>query len=244
MPMQPSKPFVFALSALAVAAAALTLDTPRANSAAAADALPLSTALTPTMIDYFALGDAYDRPSIAALLQCQATATCGAADSSLVRFLDGNGQVLAAYDGLPTTYIEEGRRREATLSVGVTETRIRVRRYAKDEQGRIVMNGSDSIVKVDLGATDRAPSTLTRVHRYSDVRYLVNDLKFVWPLTGLVVLELSNAVGPAQHAPVRLAAHGAVSFNGTRYAQILTTGALTHRVDLSAKRLETTMPDR
>jgi hypothetical protein len=106
------------------------------------------------------------------------------------------------------------------------------------------MNGTDSIVKVDTGAADRESSTLTRVHRFSDVRYLVNDLNFVWPLTGLVVLELSNANGPAQRAPVRVAAHGAVSFDGTRYAQILTAGALTHRVDLSAKRLETTMPDR
>jgi hypothetical protein len=242
--MSPSRPFVFALSALVVAAAAVTFATPKARVAAAADALPLSTALTPVMIDYFGLGDAFVRPSIAALLQCQAARECGASDSSLVRFVDARGERLAVYDGAPTSVIETVRRREAAPSAGVTEVRTLVRRYSKDDQGRIVMRGSDSIVTVDAGTADRASSTLTRVHRYNDVRYLPNNLNFVWPMTGLVVLELSNAVGAEQRAPVRLAAHGAVSFDGTRYAQILTTGGLTHRVDLSAKRLETTMPDR
>lgn len=242
--MKPSRPFVFALSALVVAAGALALATPRATAAAAADTLPLSTALTPVMIDYFGLDDAFTRPSIAALLQCNARQACGASDSSQVQFFDANGEVRAAYDGAPTSVIEEVRRMHSTPSAGVTELRTRVRRYLKDEQGRIVMNGIDSIVKVDSGSADHESSTLTRVHRYSDVRYLVNDLNFVWPLTGLVVLELSNAIGPAQRTPIRVAAHGAVSFDGTQYAQILTAGALTHRVDLVAKRLETTMPER
>lgn len=242
--MKPTRPFVYALSALVVAGAAAVLATPGAHAATASEALPLSTALTPVMIDYFGLSDAFARPSIAALVQCNATPACGASDSSQVRFIDAGGKVLGAYDARTSTIIEQVRRQQSTPSSGVTETRTLVRRFLKDEQGRIVMNGSDSIVRIDRGGTDRQSATLTRVHRYTDVRYLVNDLKFVWPLTGLVVLELQNASGRAQRAPVRLAAHGAVSFDGTQFAQILTTGALTHRVNLSARRLETTMPDR
>ncbi len=242
--MKPTKPFLVTLSALAVAGAAVVLTAPAASTAAAADSLPLSTALTPVMIDYFGLGEAFVRPSIAALLQCHAKPACGSSDSSQVRFVDASGELLAVYDGAPTSVIESVRRQQATLSARITESRTLVRRYAKDAQGRVVMNGADSIVKIDSGAADRVPSTLTRVHRYNDVRYLANNLDFVWPMTGLVVLELSHAVGAEQRAPLRLAAHGAVSFDGTRYAQILTTGGLTHRVDLSAKRLETTMPDR
>lgn len=242
--MKPTRPFVYALSALVVAGAAVVLSTPKARAAAASDSFPLSTALTPAMIDYFGLSDAFARPSIAALVRCHAIPACGASDSSTVQFIDALGRVVDAYDGRPSSVIAQVRRQRATLSAGITETRTRVRRYAKDEQGRIVMNGTDSIVKVDTGGAERESSTLTRLHRYSDVRFLVNDPTFVRPLTGLVVLELSHAVGQAQRTPVRMAAHGAVSFDGTRYAQILTTGALMHRADLSAKRLETTMPDR
>jgi hypothetical protein len=118
------------------------------------------------------------------------------------------------------------------------------RRYATDAEGRLVMQGTDSIVRVDRGGDGREPSTLTRVHRYSDVRYLVNDPAFVYPLTGLVVLELSNATGPMPHPFAHTASHAAVSFDGTGYANVLTTNGLTHRVNLQAKLLETIVPDR
>lgn len=242
--MAPSRPFIFVLSALAITGAAIMVAAPQARTAAAAETLPLSTALTPEMIDYFGLSDAFARPSIAALVTCSQAPACGGSDTSRVRIIDGSGTVLSAYDGKPNTIIEQVRSLHTTPSDGVRETRLMVRQYVKDDQGRIVVNGTDSIVKRDLGGTNREPSTLTRVHRYNSMRYLVNDLTLVWPITGLVVLELSHAVGPAQQAPARVAGHAAVSFDGTRYAQILTTGALMHRVDLSAKRLETTMPDR
>jgi hypothetical protein len=44
--------------------------------------------------------------------------------------------------------------------------------------------------------------------------------------------------------PPPLLQHAAVSYDGTSYAHILTSGALTHRVNLRAKLLETTMPAR
>jgi hypothetical protein len=88
------------------------------------------------------------------------------------------------------------------------------------------------------------PSTLTRVRRYADVRYLVNDPRFPWPLTGVVVLELSNVIGPRPAMPMRTAVHAAVNFDGTPVAHIITTGALTHRANLRAMLLDTTIPDR
>jgi hypothetical protein len=237
--MKPSRPFVFALTALVMAGAGVALSSPPVH-AAPADTLPLTTALTPTMIDYFALGDAFARPSMAALVQCHATPACGASDSSRVRFLDVRGNAVDVYDAKPTSVIEQVRHLQSTLATGASETRTQVRTYTTDDQGKIVMNGVDSIVTVNAASA----STLTRVHRYSDVRYLPNDLHFIWPLTGLIVLELSNVVGAEPRGSVPLAAHGAVSFDGSQYAQILSTAALRYRVDLRAKRLETTMPER
>lgn len=239
-----SRPFRVTLSVLFLAGVALAAAAPRAQTATAADAFPLTAALTPEMIDYFALSDAFVRPSIADLVTCSRTPACASTDTSRLRILGALGTPVDAYDGDPATIIEQVRSRRTNPADGVTETRVLMRRYLKDGQGRIVVNGSDSIVRRDVGGAGRAPSTLTRVHRYNDLRYLVNDPTLVWPLTGLVVVELSHAVGPVQPTPLRMAAHAAVSFDGTRYAQILTTGALTHRVDLIAKRLETTMPER
>ena len=205
--------------------------------------MPLSTKLTPAMIDYFALDVAFQRPSINALVTCEGVPVCGASDSSQVRFLDANGQRVANYDGSPEMTIEQ-RRHQLTVADGSVEQRTLVRRYNKDALGRIVMQGSDSIVKITRASVGIDASTLTRVHRYSDVRYLLNDPTLQWPITGLVTLELSNAVGAARRSPAPLLGHGAVSFNGTSFAHILTSGALTHRVNLQAKLLETTMPAR
>lgn len=241
--MKPSKPFLFVLALVAVAGV-VTLETPRAKPVAAHDSMPLSTRLTPAMIDYFALEVAFQRPSIAALVACEAAPTCGASDSLQVRFLDAAGQTVAEYGATPATTIEQVRRLNSAPADGVTEHRMMVRRFIKDEQGRIVMQGRDSIVKITRPGAGAVSTTLTRVHRYSDVRYLVNDPTYVWPLTGLVMLELSNVVGPAPRTPAPLAGHAAVSFDGTSYAHVLTTGALTHRVNLRARLLETTMPDR
>jgi hypothetical protein len=242
--MPPTKPFIYCLVALAVVGAGVVLPATSVREVAAKEGLPLSTKLTPAMIDYFGLSEAFVRPSIAALVQCSTTPACAASDSSRLRFVDSAGRVAAVYDGKPSTTIEQVRRLRTVSDSGVTEARTMVRRYVKDEQGRIVMNGSDSIVKVDPGAPGRERSTLIRVHRFNDVRYLVTDPTFVWPLTGLVVLELSNVVGPPTRGEVRTAGHAAVSFDGTRYAHVLTTGALSHRVDLQARLLETTLPDR
>jgi hypothetical protein len=222
--MPPTKPFIYSLVTLAVVGAGVVLPATSVREVAAKEGLPLSTKLTPAMIDYFGLSEA--------------------SDSSRLRFVDSAGRVAAVYDGKPSTTIEQVRRLRTVSDSGVTEARTMVRRYVKDEQGRIVMNGSDSIVKVDPGAHGRERSTLIRVHRFNDVRYLVTDPTFVWPLTGLVVLELSNVVGPPTRGEVRTAGHAAVSFDGTRYAHVLTTGALSHRVDLQARLLETTLPDR
>ena len=242
--MKPSKPFVISLAFVIATGAAVLLGAPRARVAEARDSLPLTTKLTPAIIDYFAIDVAYERPSIAALVTCAAQPACAATDSARVRFVDASGTVVPAYDGKPTTTIQQVRRLHSSDTVGVTETRTLVRRWLKDEQGHVVMNGTDSIVRVDAGAVGREPSTLTRVHRYSDVRYVVNDVKLMWPITGLVVLELSNAVGAARHPAVALASHAAVSFDGSSYAHILTTNGLMHRVNLRARLLETTMPER
>ena len=242
--MKPSKPFVISLAFVTATGAAVLLGAPRARVAEARDSLPLTTKLTPAMIDYFAIDVAYERPSIAALVTCAAQPACGVTDSARVRFVDASGMVVPAYDGKATTTIQQVRRLHSSDTVGVTETRTLVRRWLKDEQGRVVMSGSDSIVRVDAGAVGREPSRLTRVHRYTDVRYVVNDVKLMWPITGLVVLELSNAVGAARQTAVVLASHAAVSFDGSPYAHILTTNGLTHRVNLRARLLETTMPER
>jgi hypothetical protein len=241
--MKPSKPFLFVLAIVTVAGFTI-VETPRARTAHAQDTMPLSTKLTPAMIDYFALDVAFQRPSIATLVACEALPACGASDSSQVRFVDASGQTVAEYDGTPTTTIEQVRRQQTAALDGSVEQRTLVRRFIKDAQGRIVMQGTDSIVKITRANAGTDVSTLTRVHRYSDVRYLLNDPTLLWPITGLVTLELSNVIGPAPRAPAALAGHGAVSFDGTQYAHILTSGALTHRVNLQARLLETTMPAR
>jgi hypothetical protein len=163
--MKPSKPFLIIVAALVALGTTIALSTGTAAAAAAQSAMPLSTALTPGMIDYFGVRDVYTRPSIATLVQCAATRACGSADSS-------------------------------------------------------------------------------RVHHCTEVRFLENDPRYVWPLTDLVVMELSNATGEAPQRALRTEQHAAVSFDGTRYAHVLTTDALVHRVDLQVKRLEATMPDR
>ncbi|MCC7053202.1 MAG: hypothetical protein IT355_08020 [Gemmatimonadaceae bacterium] len=248
--MKPSKPFVrvLALTAVGAAVVLLTPQAPRAAAAHAAatqDGMPLSTKLTPEMIDYFGLGVAFERPSVAALVACHDTPACGASDSSTVRFTDASGAEVRVYDGMPASTIEQVRRVQASPADGVTETRILVRHFSKDAQGRLVMSGTDSIVKVAAaGAGRAAASTVTRVNRYTDVRYLVNDPRFPWPITGLVVLELSDVAGMTQRPAVHTASHAAVSFDGTAVAQVLTTGALSHRANLQDKRLETVVPDR
>lgn len=241
--MKPSKPFLFVLAIVTVAGFTIVA-TPRARSASAQDAMPLSTKLTPAMIDYFALDVAFQRPSIAALVACEGAPRCGASDSSQVRFLDANGQRVAKYDGTPETTIEQVRHQQTAAPDGSVEQRTLVRRYVRDAQGRIVMQGTDSIVKITPASTGLDASKLTRVHRYSDVRYLLNDPTLQWPITGLVTLELSNTVGAAPRSSAPTLGHGAVSFDGSSFAHILTSGALTHRVNLQARLFETTMPVR
>ncbi len=241
--MPPTKPFLLTLAAVAIAAAGIVA-TPRPREAAAQEGIPLSTKLTPAMIDFFGLAAAYERPSMADLAACKVTPACGSSDSSQVHFADSSGGTVPVYDGKPGSVIETIRHTRATLADGATESRAFTRQYALDDRGHVVMNGLDSIVKIDRGAAGREPTTLVRVHRYADVRYLVNDPRFLWPLTGIVVLELTNMVGKAQQRPVRTATHAAVSFDGTAFAHVLTTGALTHRVNLQAKLLETSIPDR
>jgi hypothetical protein len=242
--MTPSKPFLFCL-AIAAAGAVTVLITPASRVAAAEQSLPLSTHLTPEMIDFFGLRVAYDRPSIAELVACGATSACGASDSSRIRFLDASGAVIPTYDRKAGTIIERVRREQTAPLAGVTEARTTLRAFTTDAQGRVVMNGTDSIVRVTRGDT---PSTLVRVNHYSDVRYLVTDPRFPWPLTGLVVLELSNALGAdahtASHTASHTAVHAAATFDGTPFARIITTGALTHRANLQAQLFETTLPDR
>ena len=242
--MPHSKSFVISLAFCAAAAVAVLSSAPSARVAEAQSARPLSTKLTPAMIDYFALDVALQRPDIASLAACGAQPTCARSDSAGVRFVDSSGTVLPMYDGKPTTTIEQVLRLRREVSSGVSETRTLVRHWSTDDRRHIVMSGSDSIVKSDVGAVGRLASTLTRVHRYSDVRYVVNDAKLVWPITGLVVLELSNAIGAAPHATPVLASHAAVSFDGSPFAHVLTTNGLSHRVNLPARLLETTMPDR
>jgi hypothetical protein len=241
--MTPSKPFLFALAGVAVAAVVI-IDTPRARPAAAQESLPLATGLTSEMIDYFGLEVAFERPSITALVACEAAAACGASDSSRVRFLDATGRVVPDYDGAPTTVIEQTRREQRTTPTGAAEQRTLVRRFSKDDQGRVVMYGRDSIVKRTPAAGAAPAEQLVRIRRYSDVRYLVNDPTLPWPLTGLVVLELSHVVGTPAAALAAPAGHAAVSFDGSAIAQILTTGAISHKVNLQARRLETTLPER
>jgi hypothetical protein len=77
--MKPSKPFLLVLAGIAVAAFVI-VETPRAVPAQAQDSMPMSTKLTPAMIDYFALDVAFERPSIAALVSCKAVPACGASD--------------------------------------------------------------------------------------------------------------------------------------------------------------------
>lgn len=241
--MKPSTPFLFAVAVLAVAGLVI-VETPLATPAHAQDSIPLSTRLTPAIIDYFALDVAYERPSIAALVSCKAAPQCGSSDSSQVRFINADGRAVAQNDATPSTTIEQVRRQHTTPADGTTENRTLIRRFVKDAQGRLVMQGTDSIVTMTRATAGTEATTVTRVHRYSDVRCLVNDPAFVYPITGLVSLELSSVVGRAPRAAAPLLQHAAVSYDGTSYAHIITSGALTHRVNLRARLLETTMPAR
>ncbi len=241
--MTPSKPFLLLLAAVAVAGVVI-VETPGAKPAQAQDAMPMSTKLTPAMLDYFALDVAYDRPSLASLLSCKAIPECGASDSVQMRFVGADGHTVDEYDGSPATTIEQVRRQHATTAAGTAEERTAIRRFVKDVQGRIVMQGSDSIVTRTRELPGVPASTVTRVHRYSDVRYLVTDPTFQYPITGIVALELSEVTGPAPRVAPALVQHAAVSYDGTAYAHIITSGALTHRVNLSARLLETTLPAR
>jgi hypothetical protein len=237
--MKPTKPFLVTLALVAIGAL-VALPNLAAREAAAQEGLPLSTKLTPAMIEYFGLADAYARPSVAALVQCRATTACGSSDSTQVRFLDDTGQPVASYDGKPTTTIEQNRR-STTISTGNSrETRTQVRRYQTDERGRLVMNGVDSVLKVDGGTA----ATTTRVQQFHDVRYLENDPRFVWPITGLVTMEITTSIAQPQRPTTRASNHAAISFDGTHFAHVLTDGALTHRVNLKDRLLETTVPDR
>ena len=241
--MQPTKSFLIVLSLVTVAGAVIVA-TPNARPAQAAQeaTLPLSTALTAQMIDYFGLDAAYDRPSIAALTACSATPACGASDTSEVRIRNAAGATVPAFDSQPGSVIEQVRRVKTTPSAGVAETRVIVRRYSTDDHGRVVMNGRDSIVTIDAGDAVRTPSAFVRVRRFADVRYLSTDPRYPWPLNGLVTLELSRVTGSA--APTPVAGVAAVSFDGTPIAQIITTSAVTHRANLQKKVLDTTVPDR
>jgi len=242
--MKPSKPFLFCLALVAVAGATVFLNAPTAHAASAEDEMPLSTRLTPAMIEFFGLDVAFDRPSIAALVSCQAQPACGRSDSSSVRFLDASGSVQSTWDGKPGSVIEQLRQQVVTTTIGATETRRFLRHFAVDEKRRVVMNGRDSIVTVDSGAPGREASRMVRIRRFTDVRYLVSDPRFIWPLTGLVVLESSYGTGSSSQPLVRPTSHAAVAFDGTASAHIITAGSLTHRADLAAKVLETTLPDR
>ena len=243
--MKPSQPFLVILMVAAVAGASALVAAPHAQAAIARDSLPLSAPLTPAMIDYFALQVAWEPPQIAVLVACAARPTCGASDSVQVRFLDAAGHTVAGYDGAPTTVIEQVRRQQTSPAPGRTEQRTLVRRFTQEDHGaKVVMHGIDSIVTVDSRGTGREPSTLVRVHRYSAMRYLMNDPLLPFPLTGLVTLELSSTPGVATDPSQALAAHAAVSFDGSHVATIVTSGALTHRVDLRTRRLDSTLPDR
>lgn len=242
--MKPTKPFLFTLALIAIAGITVILTPARVRAAESADPFPLSTTLTPTMIDFFGLSPAFERPSIQALMACEAKPACGASDSSTVRFVDAAGADALVYDGTPSSAIEQVRRQDVVGRDGVTESRTLRRRYSQDADNRLVMSGVDSVVRrVSIGP-GREASTVVRVNRYADVRYRMNDPKFTWPMTGLVVLELSLVKGTDNDAPARTTSHAAVSFDGTRYAHVLTSGALTHRVNLQSRLLETTVPDR
>ncbi len=242
--MKPSKPFLFCLALVAVAGATVFLNAPTAHAASTEDEVPISTRLTPAMIEFFGLDVAFDRPSMAALVACQAQPACGRSDSSSVRFLDASGSVQSSWDGKPGSVIEQVREQIGHTAKGASEARRFLRRYAVDEKGRVVMNGRDSIVTVDSGAPGREASRMVRIRHFTDVRYLVSDPRFIWPLTGLVILESSYTGGSSSQPLVRPTSHAAVAFDGTASAHIITSGSLTHRADLVAKLLETTMPDR
>ncbi len=242
--MKPSKPFLVLLMVAAVAGASAAVAAPHAQAATPRDSMPLSTKLTPAIIDYFGLQPAFEPPNMPALVACAAASACGASDSVRVRFVDASGQVLTAYDGAPTTAIERVTTGTATPTDGVTVYRHTVRRFVQEDGAKVLMTGTDSIVTSDTGAPGRAPSTVVRMHRYAAMRYLVNDPRFPWPLTGLVTLELSETPGASPRRLRPPSAHAAVSFDGTPTASIVTSGALTHRVHLRARVLETTLPDR
>lgn len=243
--MTPSKPFLFCLALVGVCGASVLLTAPTAQAATTEQGMPLSGKLTPAMIEFFGLQAAYDRPSMQALVACHAQPGCGDRDSSRVRFLDASGAAVDRWDGKVGSVIERVRLVPGSADDSVREWRREVRRYAIDDQGRIVMQGTDSIVRVTVGDSGRPPTRITRLNRYTNVRYLVTDPRYVWPLTGLVVLELSNEIGAAALGPATpTAGHAAVSFDGTAQAHIITTGALTHTADLQSKRLETLIPDR
>lgn len=241
--MKPSRPFQIVLVTLGIVAVTVSFAAPPVRAAGTGNGMPLSTRLTPAMIDFFGLAVAMERPSLTALAQCAATPACGASDSVTMRIIDASGAAVATYDGQPTTIIEQVRRHRGVSADSSDQTRLLVRRFVKDADGRVVMNGRDSIVTTGRRIDGLLPDTVVRVHRYSDVRYLVNDPRFVWPLTGLVVLELRQG-GSAARPPLHGSAHAAVSFDGTPNARIVTTGAVSHRADLRALRLETTLPER
>ena len=77
------------------------------------------------------------------------------------------------------------------------------------------------------------------------IDYFGLDVAFDRPsMAALVMLESSYTGGSMSQPLVRPTSYAAVSFDGTASAHIITSGSLTHRADLAAKLLETTMPDR
>jgi hypothetical protein len=238
--MQPTKSFLSALAIVGLlGVVAISLGSARSAAAAEADAYPLSTKLTAEMQDYFALRIAYQRPDLDALLQCSRTPACSRSDTASLRFVTAGGAVVPTYDSAPSTVIEHLRRVRNAPSRGVTESRTEIRRFVRDREGRMVMNGSDSVVTVTVSLTGTDTATAVRVHRYTHVSYLVTDPTFKWPITGLVVLDQSE-----KGAPTPLTTYATVSFDGTPYATVLTTHSLMHRVNLQTEQLETAIPDR
>jgi hypothetical protein len=241
--MQPTKPFLYTLPSVAVLGA-IAIGFGNARLASANEAYPLTTPLTAEMSEFFGLDPAFARPSIEQLVQCGSTPSCAHSDSVQIRFRNATGNIVAAYDGTPAASIEQIHRSTTTPSRGVTVSRTMIRTYTKDGEGRVVMYGTDSLVRMTINVTGHDSSSIVQTNRYSDVRYRMNDTAFVWPMTGMVVNELAASYSTPVGQPMRLASHSALSFDGTRYARIITTNSLSHRVNLQTKVLETAIPDR
>jgi hypothetical protein len=241
--MSPVKPALLTLVGLAAIAALGFVGVPAlsARSAAAQGELPLTAKLSDEMIGYFGLQAGYDRPSIAALQQCAAQPACGASDSASIRFLDSTGVAMAAFNASATRTIERVTHARTTRTDGRVTQVMRVRRYSQDAQGRLTMTGVDSLVQRTTAGGRATPGTLARIHRYEGVRYLPNDTTYVWPITGLVVME--EGMSNDDMLP-RTRYNAAVSFDGSPTATILTSGGLTHRADLKRRVLETVLPER